>query len=799
MAYPFTSRGLWGKPRGRHGKRSAFRPATAAMDTGGRRAAGIGDRIVFDALEPRLLMNADVLGVSLAQYDDGLDRDMIVRLVEESQQIGEQAVTAQRVEIRDRSDNALLAFGDLAEISAIAIQGGAGADTLTVDVASFGGHVMPPLDFDGGAGDDRIVFDSDDAAGWSITGENAGSVGGVTFGNVENLQGAAGNEDTFVVLAAGWVDGVMDGGAGGFDTLVLEAGFDNAVYLPTGADSGLFDLDGRQHRFAGLEPATVSASGGVVTVDMSELNGNGGVNARLRPVDGTDSGYEAYDFVLENNGGTAFEKIYFAAPTSGVVILLASGDDTLALEGLGTGLGFDLSVGGGLGTDTVTFAGTSGFEDHSITVTAEVISVSAGAVLSTGTAALSLTALSSLSDTSAGTGQTIAATAAANTSLTVAAGAQLSGGAISLEARSAAAGTATGTGSTLESLSAMVGGTASVSVSGSVAASGALLVKAQVDSSIVAAVSNATGTEILGAAFDQVALTSTNSATVSIGAAHLSGATVELSADTSVAITLDVSDVTLQGLSFGSENVAIATTVTNISTVTLDAAATIDQTGGGTIGSTAAAVVVSADDVTEVTVDFSAASNLQVPILADFSLMFDAVELSIDVDRTTEVELGDADALGAATPPTADPTIDAAGAVLARASSSGTISATVDTDFVGIAAIDATENTRVRGKGLSIEGGGLSLVAGSDTDHTAKGLWASNTVDGATTASLSYATVDVSGGITVSATDTSGFIAWALPATFTEERVKDNEGNIIIPELSIQTSYAANLIDKAVT
>ncbi|RYH05718.1 MAG: LEPR-XLL domain-containing protein, partial [Alphaproteobacteria bacterium] len=132
LSYPFLSRGLWGRPQSRHTKRAPFTPNQLFRALGGRRAGpSIGDRIIFDALEPRLLMNADVLGINLASpHDDGISHDMIVRLVEENQQIDARTVTTQRVEIRDRSGNALLAFGDLAEISAISIQGGTGDDTL---------------------------------------------------------------------------------------------------------------------------------------------------------------------------------------------------------------------------------------------------------------------------------------------------------------------------------------------------------------------------------------------------------------------------------------------------------------------------------------------------------------------------------------------------------------------------------------------------------------------------------------------------------------------------------------------
>ncbi len=83
-------------------------------------AAGY-ERLVFDPLEPRLLLNADVLTVNLAQQGAAapVDHSLIVQMVQATEQVNNQAVTVQRVQVVDQSDNnAILAFGDLNEISA---------------------------------------------------------------------------------------------------------------------------------------------------------------------------------------------------------------------------------------------------------------------------------------------------------------------------------------------------------------------------------------------------------------------------------------------------------------------------------------------------------------------------------------------------------------------------------------------------------------------------------------------------------------------------------------------------------
>ena len=204
MAYPFKSTGLFGRPAGRTpssarrrrgGPRWFWRsPARAAQP----QVATGHERLVFDPLEPRLLLNADVLTVNLAQQAAAtpVDHSLIVQMVEATEQVNNQAISVQRVQVVDQANNnAILAFGDLNEISGISIETGAGNNTITIDASSFAGQKPPTISIDGGSGQDNLVFDNTTATNWQLTGANSGTVTGAgvtaTFTNIANLTGAA--------------------------------------------------------------------------------------------------------------------------------------------------------------------------------------------------------------------------------------------------------------------------------------------------------------------------------------------------------------------------------------------------------------------------------------------------------------------------------------------------------------------------------------------------------------------------------------------------------------------------------
>jgi hypothetical protein len=127
------------------------------------------------------------------------------------------------------------------------LAGGSGADVF----ALAGGRVHS---VEGGAGDDTLVGPAADST-WSITGSGAGEVAGVAFAGVESLEGGVDNEDTFVFEDGGRLSGVVEGGAAGFDTLVVAGGgYETVIYRATGPDSGEIDLDGERISYSGMEP-----------------------------------------------------------------------------------------------------------------------------------------------------------------------------------------------------------------------------------------------------------------------------------------------------------------------------------------------------------------------------------------------------------------------------------------------------------------------------------------------------------------------------------------------------------------
>ena len=143
-------------------------------------------------------------------------------------------------------------------MTSVAIAGGAGDDTLTV--STVGGSLPVPVAFDGGAGDDTVGGPTSNTT-WTVTGSGSGSVGGVTFSGVDTLRGSGDNEDTFVFDQGGAIGGFIDGGAGGFDSLVVGGYRGSVVSRPIDAHSGTLIVDGVAIRYLGLEPITLSGIG----------------------------------------------------------------------------------------------------------------------------------------------------------------------------------------------------------------------------------------------------------------------------------------------------------------------------------------------------------------------------------------------------------------------------------------------------------------------------------------------------------------------------------------------------------
>ena len=98
MAFPFKSEGISGRPIShRRAKLSEILKAKLArLAKGSRVQRELADRVrlIFDPLEPRLLLNAD-LNVNLATDGPSVDHEILVRLLEEVQTVNNVATTIQ--------------------------------------------------------------------------------------------------------------------------------------------------------------------------------------------------------------------------------------------------------------------------------------------------------------------------------------------------------------------------------------------------------------------------------------------------------------------------------------------------------------------------------------------------------------------------------------------------------------------------------------------------------------------------------------------------------------------------------
>ncbi|MBK5565795.1 LEPR-XLL domain-containing protein [Ensifer sp. SSB1] len=258
----------------------------------------------------------------------------------------------------------------------LTIDTGAGDDTFVHN--GFDNAISGKVLLSGGAGSDAVIGPPVDT-NWNITGLNAGNVSGVSFVEVENLRGSADNEDTFFVSAGGGLTGVMDGGAGGFDSLVLDGGvFQSVTYVATGPASGTITRDGQVLRYDGLEPITdntVVADRIIATSDFDD-------EARLKDNgDGTLT-LESLSLI------PTFEKVTFAKPTNSLTIKLGAdlgipllSKDVLTVTGVNLGAASFTVFGenaadtaGDDGKDEVLIEGTNTF--GAVVVHAEKITVS---------------------------------------------------------------------------------------------------------------------------------------------------------------------------------------------------------------------------------------------------------------------------------------------------------------------------------------------------------------------------------------------------------------------------------------
>ncbi len=146
-------------------------------------------------------------------------------------------------------------------VTAVHIVGGAGDDTIAID--SSDGSAPLSISFDGGDGSDSVGGPVENTT-WLVDGAGAGSVAGLTFSGAEVLRGAGDNEDTFVFSAA--VSMSIDGGSGGFDSLVIDTPVAEIEFRGFGPNDGEVVVNGAIISYTGLEPIVLTTTQGAPNI-----------------------------------------------------------------------------------------------------------------------------------------------------------------------------------------------------------------------------------------------------------------------------------------------------------------------------------------------------------------------------------------------------------------------------------------------------------------------------------------------------------------------------------------------------
>ncbi|HEX7095117.1 MAG TPA: OmpA family protein, partial [Acidimicrobiales bacterium] len=287
-------------------------------------------KILFEALEPRLLLSADVASPALAE-----------------------ALAASLVPAQSQQQSAQPLQDQTPVLITSALDSSAVADPTASSWI---------IDLDDGTRALQASGDTDNE--WRITGPDSGTLNGVAFSGVGTLLGGADNQDTYILEQGGSLSGYLDGGPGGFDSLVIAGGSAETVqYTATGPDSGFVQLGETTVEYRGLEPITDNSSA-VNRVLSASASGD-----QITLMDGPATG----QLTLEADNGT-FESHTFAAPSASLRINAGDGDDTINLQTLLNYSGA-LYVDGGAGDDTIDLSGLAGswtvigHSDGSFTIT----------------------------------------------------------------------------------------------------------------------------------------------------------------------------------------------------------------------------------------------------------------------------------------------------------------------------------------------------------------------------------------------------------------------------------------------
>jgi len=178
---------------------------------------------------------------------------------------------------------------------------------------------------------------------WQGTPERVWTIHGDVTGD---LAGGTNDRDTFILGPDASVSGIIDGGAGGFDSLVIaERQVGIVIFNATGPDSGTVQLDGQTVAYRGMEPLPDET---VAPEKVFNLATNGVDTFRI-----TDAP-TAGRILIDSLNGT-FEDHTVREPTQTFTFNAGGGNDVITLDAVL--FSSDFIIDGGGGTDTVDVSG----------------------------------------------------------------------------------------------------------------------------------------------------------------------------------------------------------------------------------------------------------------------------------------------------------------------------------------------------------------------------------------------------------------------------------------------------------
>lgn len=178
-----------------------------------------------------------------------------------------------------------------------------------------------------------------------MTGPGAGHLRSpdfLTFTGVENLVGGANNQDTFVIEQGGSLPGTVEGGAGGYDTVVFRGAYGRVDYEVTGPQSGDVALDGQTVRYAGMEPIEFLTP----VEDFTFTGTTFDDTITLHDVGGTDGVMEIFGTTSILGIETPFKTVRFANPTESLKIEGKIGRDIITVQSVDAAFSAELLIYG---------------------------------------------------------------------------------------------------------------------------------------------------------------------------------------------------------------------------------------------------------------------------------------------------------------------------------------------------------------------------------------------------------------------------------------------------------------------